>query len=344
MVEHQTVALGVAGSNPVGRLLRIAIVGATGLVGRKILEVLEERFWKENPEIIPLASQKSAGKTLYFLNKPIKVLPLEYEIPEVDYALFSAGSEISKKFAPLFVEKGAVVIDNSSAFRLDEKVPLVVPEVNPEDIKNHKGIISNPNCSTIQMVVFLKPLLDAFGIEEVFVATYQSVSGAGMKGLMALNEEERGGIYDDTPFPTRIYRNVIPQIGDFLEGYSTEEWKMIKESKKILKSDIKIYPTTVRVPVEVGHSEAITVILKSSPSLEDVYQVLEKAKGLKVLRDGYSTPIDIEDKDYVVASRLRFSPDNSKALSAWVVANNLRKGAATNAVQILEFLIKGGLE
>ncbi|MEO0169759.1 MAG: Asd/ArgC dimerization domain-containing protein, partial [candidate division WOR-3 bacterium] len=187
-----------------------------------MLEVLEERLWKENPEIIPLASEKSAGKTLHFLNKTIKVLPLEYEIPEVDYALFSAGSEISKKFAPLFVERGAVVIDNSSAFRLDERVPLVVPEVNPEDIKNHKGIISNPNCSTIQMVAFLKPLLDAFGIEEVFVATYQSVSGAGMKGLMALNEEERGGIYDDTPFPTRIYRNVIPQIGDFFEGYSTE--------------------------------------------------------------------------------------------------------------------------
>ncbi|MEO0196039.1 MAG: aspartate-semialdehyde dehydrogenase, partial [candidate division WOR-3 bacterium] len=281
---------------------------------------------------------------LHFLNKTIKVLPLEYEIPEVDYALFSAGSEISKKFAPLFVERGAVVIDNSSAFRLDERVPLVVPEVNPEDIKNHKGIISNPNCSTIQMVAFLKPLLDAFGIEEVFVATYQSVSGAGMKGLMALNEEERGGIYDDTPFPTRIYRNVIPQIGDFFEGYSTEEWKMIKETKKILKSDIKVYPTTVRVPVEVGHSEAITVILKSSPSIEDVYEVLERAKGLKVLRDGYSTPIDVEDKDYVVVSRLRFNPDNSRALSAWVVADNLRKGAATNAVQILELLIKGGLE
>lgn len=309
-----------------------------------MLEVLEERLWKENPEIIPLASEKSAGKTLHFLNKTIKVLPLEYEIPEVDYALFSAGSEISKKFAPLFVESGAVVIDNSSAFRLDERVPLVVPEVNPEDIKNHKGIISNPNCSTIQMVAFLKPLLDAFGIEEVFVATYQSVSGAGMKGLMALNEEERGGIYDDTPFPTRIYRNVIPQIGDFFEGYSTEEWKMIKETKKILKSDIKVYPTTVRVPVEVGHSEAITVILKSSPSIEDVYEVLERAKGLKVLRDGYSTPIDVEDKDYVVVSRLRFNPDNSRALSAWVVADNLRKGAATNAVQILELLIKGGLE
>ncbi|MEO0138290.1 MAG: aspartate-semialdehyde dehydrogenase [candidate division WOR-3 bacterium] len=324
--------------------MRIAIVGATGLVGRKMLEVLEERLWKENPEIIPLASEKSAGKTLHFLNKTIKVLPLEYEIPEVDYALFSAGSEISKKFAPLFVERGAVVIDNSSAFRLDERVPLVVPEVNPEDIKNHKGIISNPNCSTIQMVAFLKPLLDAFGIEEVFVATYQSVSGAGMKGLMALNEEERGGIYDDTPFPTRIYRNVIPQIGDFFEGYSTEEWKMIKETKKILKSDIKVYPTTVRVPVEVGHSEAITVILKSSPSIEDVYEVLERAKGLKVLRDGYSTPIDVEDKDYVVVSRLRFNPDNSRALSAWVVADNLRKGAATNAVQILELLIKGGLE
>jgi aspartate-semialdehyde dehydrogenase len=323
--------------------LKIAVVGATGLVGRKILEVLEERLWKENPEIIPLASKRSEGKVVEFFGKKIEVIPIEYGIPNVDFAIFSAGSDVARTYAPLFVEKGSVVIDNSSAFRLDPNVPLVVPEVNPEEAFKHRGIISNPNCSTIQMVVFLKPLLSAFGIEEVFVATYQAVSGAGMRGLIALNEEEKGGIFDETPFPTRIYRNVIPQIGEFSEGYSTEEWKMIRETKKILKSDIKVYPTNVRVPVEMGHSEAITVILRSSPSLSDVYDVLEKQEGLKVLRDGFATPIDVEDKDFVVASRIRFSPENPRALSAWVVADNLRKGAATNAVQILQLLI-GGLE
>ncbi len=336
-------ALGVAGSSPVRRPLKIAVVGATGLVGRKILEVLEERLWKESPEVIPLASKKSEGKEVEFLGRSLEVVPIDYGIPKVDFAIFSAGSHVAKAYASIFVEKGAVVIDNSSAFRLEPNVPLVVPEVNPEDAFKHKGIISNPNCSTIQMVIFLKPLLSAFGISEVFVATYQAVSGAGMKGLISLNEEEMGRIFDETPFPTRIYRNVIPQIGEFSDGYSTEEWKMIKETKKILKEDVKVYPTTVRVPVEVGHSEAITVILKSSPSLSDVYEVLEKQKGLKVLRDGYVTPIDAEDKDLVFVSRIRFSPENPRALSAWVVADNLRKGAATNAVQILQLLL-GGLE
>jgi len=321
--------------------LRIAVVGVTGLVGRKILEVLEERLWKENPEIIPLASRRSKGKEVEFLGKKLEVIPIDYGVPKVDFAIFSAGSDVAKTFAPLFVEKGAIVIDNSSAFRLDPNVPLVVPEVNPEDTFKHAGIISNPNCSTIQMVVFLKPLLSAFGIDEVFVATYQAVSGAGMRGIIALDEEEKGGIFDETPFPTRIYRNVIPQIGEFSEGYSTEEWKIIRETKKILKSDIKVYPTTVRVPVKVGHSEAITVILKSSPSLSDVYEVLGKQEGLAVLRDGYATPMDVEDKDIVVVSRIRFSPENSRALSAWVVADNLRKGAATNAVQILQLLVGG---
>ncbi len=336
-------ALGVAGSNPVRRPLKIAVVGATGLVGRKILEVLEERLWKESPEVIPIASNRSEGKEVEFLGKSLEVVPIDYGIPKVDFAIFSAGSHVAKTYASIFVEKGAVVIDNSSAFRLEPNVPLVVPEVNPEDAFKHKGIISNPNCSTIQMVIFLKPLLSAFGISDVFVATYQAVSGAGMKGLISLNEEEMGRIFDETPFPTRIYRNVIPQIGEFSDGYSTEEWKMIKETKKILKEDVKVYPTTVRVPVEVGHSEAITVILKSSPSLSDIYEVLEKQRGLKVLRDGYVTPIDAEDKDLVFVSRIRFSTENPRALSAWVVADNLRKGAATNAVQILQLLI-GGLE
>ncbi len=336
-------ALEVAGSSPVGRPLKIAVVGATGLVGRTVLKVLEERFWDKDIELYLLASERSAGKTLDFLNKSYEVKALEYDVPEVDFALFCVNSELSRKFVPLFVEKGAIVIDNSSAFRLEDNVPLVVPEVNPNDINEHMGIISNPNCSTIQMVVFLKPLYDAFGIEEVFVSTYQSVSGAGMKGVFALNEEEKGGIYDDTPFPMRIYRNVIPQIGEFSEGFSTEEWKIIKETHKILKANLKIYPTCVRVPVEVGHSEAITVILKSSPSLKDVYDVLKSFKGIYISEESYITPLDVEGKDEVYVSRLRFHPDNSRALSAWVVADNLRKGAATNAIQILEMLIERGL-
>ncbi len=332
-------ALGVAGSSPVGRLLRIAVVGATGLVGRTVLKVLEERLWKRDFELYLLASHKSAGSVLSFLNKDYRVSPLEYDIPEVDFVFFTVNSDISRKFAPLFVDKGAIVIDNSSAFRLENDVPLIVPEVNPHDVKKHKGIISNPNCSTIQMVVFLNPLIKAFGVSEVFVSTYQSVSGAGMKGIFTLDEEEKGGIYDDTPFPTRIYRNVIPQIGEFNEGYSTEEWKIIKESEKILRKKLRIYPTAVRVPVNVGHGEAITVILESSPSLQDVYDVLKNSKGIVIVEDTYITPVEVEGKDEVFVSRLRFHPDNPRALSAWTVADNLRKGAATNAVQILELVI-----
>ncbi len=307
-----------------------------------MLQVLEERIAPREPvELYPLATRRSAGKKVGFFGREYVVRDIDEGIPKVDFALFSAGSEASKRYAPAFVTRGAVVIDNSSAFRMDPKVPLVVPQVNPEDAFKHAGIIANPNCSTIQMVIFLKPLLDAFGIEEVNVVTFQAVSGAGYKGIFALEAEEEGGFYDNTPFAKRIHRNVIPQIGDFSEGYTTEEWKMIRETKKILHSDIPVNPTTVRVPVLVGHSEAVHVLLDSAPPIEDVYGVLEKFPGLVLLKDDYVTPMDVEGRDEVFVGRVRFHPDNPRLLSAWVVADNLRRGAATNAVEIMQLLMGG---
>jgi len=304
-----------------------------------MLRVLEERVAPKIPiELFPMATRRSAGKSITFFGREYRVLDVEEGIPEVDFALFSAGSHAARAYAPVFVSKGAVVIDNSSAYRMDERVPLVVPQVNPQDAHEHQGIIANPNCSTIQMVIFLKPLLDAFGIEEVNVVTFQAVSGAGYRGIFALEAEEDGGFYDHTPFAKRIHRNVIPQIGDFREGYSTEEWKMINETRKILHADIPVNPTAVRVPVKVGHSEAVHVLLDSAPPIEDVYKVLRDFPGLILLGEDYITPMDVEGRDEVFVGRLRFHPDNPRLLSAWVVADNLRRGAATNAVEILQLL------
>lgn len=304
-----------------------------------MLRVLEERVAPQEPvELYPIATRRSAGKKVSFFGREYVVRDIKEGIPEVDFALFSAGAEASRMYAPAFVARGAVVIDNSSAYRMDPKVPLVVPHVNPKDAFNHSGIVANPNCSTIQMVMFLKPLLDAFGVEEVHVVTFQAVSGAGYKGLFALEAEEEGGFYDNTPFAKRIHRNVIPQIGEFVEGYSKEEWKMINETKKILHADVPVNPTTVRVPVKVGHSEAVHVLLGSAPPIEDVYKVLERFPGLVLLGEDYVTPADVEGRDEVFVGRLRFHPDNPRLLSAWVVADNLRRGAATNAVEIMQLL------
>jgi len=306
-----------------------------------MLRVLEEKIAPNTPiDVIPIATRRSTGKSVFFFGRKYTVRAIDEGIPAVDFALFSAGSEASLTYAPAFVSKGATVIDNSSAFRMDPKVPLVVPHVNPEDIRDHQGIIANPNCSTIQMVIFLKPLLDAFGIEAVDVVTFQAVSGAGYKGLFALEAEEDGGFYDHTPFAKRIHRNVIPQIGGFKEGYSTEEWKMINETQKILHTKLRVNPTAVRVPVKVGHSEAVHILLGSTPPIEDVYRVLEKAPAVVLLKDDYVTPMDVEGRDEVFVGRLRFHPDNPRLLSAWVVADNLRRGAATNAVEILQLLME----
>jgi aspartate-semialdehyde dehydrogenase len=326
--------------------MRVAIVGATGEVGRTFLKVLEEREFPVD-ELYLYASEKSEGTELTFRGEKFKVRALNKEtsFKGIDIALFSAGSSISKEYAPRFVKDGAVVIDNSSAWRLDPDVPLVVPEVNPEDVENHKGIIANPNCSTIQMVVALKPIYDAVGISAIVVATYQSVSGAGAKAIRELEDQTRAWCQDKQMevknLPRRIAFNVIPQIDVFTEnGYTKEEMKMVNETRKIMHDpNIKVSATTVRVPVFYGHSEAISVKLNRPLEPESAMELLRKAKGVVLVEEGYPTPIDVAGRDEVFVGRIRKDLVFEPGLSMWVVADNIRKGAATNAVQIAELLI-----
>jgi aspartate semialdehyde dehydrogenase (EC 1.2.1.11) len=325
--------------------MRVAIVGATGEVGRTFLKVLEEREFPVD-ELYLYASEKSEGTELTFRGEKFKVRALNKEtsFKGMDIALFSAGSSISKEYAPRFVKDGAVVIDNSSAWRLDPDVPLVVPEVNPEDVENHKGIIANPNCSTIQMVVALKPIYDAVGISAIVVATYQSVSGAGAKAIRELEDQTRAWCQDKQMevknLPRRIAFNVIPQIDVFTEnGYTKEEMKMLNETRKIMHDpNIKVSATTVRVPVFYGHSEAISVKLNRPLEPESAMELLRKAKGVVLVEEGYPTPIDVAGRDEVFVGRIRKDLVFEPGLSMWVVADNIRKGAATNAVQIAELL------
>lgn len=322
-------------------MYNVAIVGATGNVGRKFLEILEERNFPVK-ELYLFASKRSAGKTLKFKGEDILVEELceaNIENKKIDFALFSAGGSVSLEFAPIFAKHGAVVIDNSSAWRMDKEVPLVVPEVNPEDVKWHKGIIANPNCSTIQAMVALKPLYDKYGIKRIVYSTYQAVSGAGIQGILDLQE----GTTKKFPYP--ILGNVIPHIDVFLDnGYTKEEIKMIEETKKILHDDtLRITATTVRVPVLNSHSESINVELNSEFELENVIDLFNNSKGIIVHDDvenlKYPTPLELSGKDEVFVGRIRrdFSLDNG--LNLWVVADNIRKGAALNAIQIAEILI-----
>ena len=322
-------------------MYNVAIVGATGNVGRKFLEILEERNFPVK-ELYLFASKRSAGKTLKFKGEDVLVEELceaNIENKKIDFALFSAGGSVSLEFAPIFAKHGAVVIDNSSAWRMDKEVPLVVPEVNPEDVKWHKGIIANPNCSTIQAMVALKPLYDKYGIKRIVYSTYQAVSGAWIQGILDLQE----GTTKKFPYP--ILGNVIPHIDVFLDnGYTKEEIKMIEETKKILHDDnLRITATTVRVPVLNAHSESINVELNSEFELENVIDLFNSSKGIIVHDDvenlKYPTPLELSGKDEVFVGRIRrdFSLDNG--LNLWVVADNIRKGAALNAIQIAEILI-----
>lgn len=324
----------------------VAVVGATGMVGRKFLQVLEERNLPvENYYLF--ASAKSAGKKVTFMGKEheiIELTPDSIKGKNIDIALFSAGAGTSKTFAPLFAELGALVIDNSSQWRMDPDVPLVVPEVNPEDIDKHHGIIANPNCSTIQAVVALKPLYDKYGIRRIVYSTYQAVSGAGLGGY----EDLKNGINGEAPkkFPYPIFGNCIPHIDVFLEnGYTKEEMKMVNETRKILGDDsLRITATTVRVPVYYGHSESINIELGSAYDLDELKGVLAAGKGIIMVDDPanlkYPMALDCEDHDEVYVGRVRRDDSVENGLNLWVVADNIRKGAATNAVQIAEEYIR----
>lgn len=329
--------------------LNIAVVGCTGMVGNKFLEVLTERNVQADNYYL-YASEKSAGKVIDFMGKKHTVIKLCKENvidKKIDIALFSAGGSVSLEFAPIFASINAIVIDNSSAWRMDENVPLVVPECNSEDIRNHHGIIANPNCSTIQAMVALKPLDDAFKIKRIVYSTYQAVSGAGVKGFNDL----KNGVNGEAPqkFPYPIFGNCLPHIDVFLDdGYTKEEEKMIKETRKILhRPDLKVTATTVRVPVYYGHSESINIEFEKPVTREEATKVLANAPGVIVQDDVknnvYPMAITAENHDEVFVGRIRqdFSVENG--LNIWVVADNIRKGAATNAVQIAEWIIKNGL-
>lgn len=319
----------------------IAVVGATGMVGRKFLEVLEERKLPADNYYL-FASARSAGKTVKFMGKEFTVIELcedNVKDKKIDVALFSAGGQTSLDFAPVFVKYGALVIDNSSAWRRDPSVPLVVPEVNPEEIMNNHGIIANPNCSTIQAMVALKPLHDKFKIKRIVYSTYQAVSGAGVAGF---NDLKNGECEPPKKFPYPISGNVIPHIDVFLDnGYTKEEDKMIFETKKILKDDsLKITATTVRVPVYYGHSESVNIEFWNPCPIDEVKKVLSNFEGLVVVDDpannGYPTPKTFENRDEVFVGRIRTDFSVENGINIWVVADNIRKGAATNAVQIAE--------
>ena len=327
---------------------RVAVVGATGMVGRKFLQVLEERKLPVS-EYFLFASARSAGKQLPFMGKTYTVRELTddaFQDLGIDIALFSAGGETSRHFAPIVTASGAVVIDNSSCWRMDPDVPLVVPEVNPDAIPGYKnkGIIANPNCSTIQAMVVLKPLADAYGLKRVVYSTYQAVSGAGQKGYMDLVN----GLKGEAPqkFPHPIAGNCLPHIDVFLDtGYTKEEQKMIDETRKILSlPELRVTATTVRVPVYHGHSESINVEFARPFELDELRAVLEKAPGLIVRDDPkhnvYPMAIEAADTDPVYVGRIRRDFSVDSGVNLWCVADNIRKGAATNAVQIAEELIR----
>ncbi|MEC8404402.1 MAG: aspartate-semialdehyde dehydrogenase [Pseudomonadota bacterium] len=329
---------------------KIAVVGATGNVGREILNILDERMFPCD-EVVALASRKSMGRELSYGDKTLKVKNLEtYDFSDIDIALFSAGSKISEKWGPIAASAGAIVIDNSSFWRYHDDVPLIVPEVNPDDIKYYKnrGIIANPNCSTSQLVVVLKPLHDFAKITRVVVSTYQSVSGAGNAAMEELFNQTKGVFVNQAAEPENFTRqiafNVIPHIDVFHDdGFTKEEWKMLSETKKIIDKSIKLTATCVRVPVFVGHSEAVNIEFEKSISPEKARAILRDSPGVMLVDDPedekYVTPIECVGDYATFVSRVREDISVKNGLAMWVVSDNLRKGAALNAVQIAELLL-----
>jgi aspartate-semialdehyde dehydrogenase len=328
--------------------MKIAVVGATGLVGSEILKVLDEHKVAFS-ELYLVASEKSVGKEITFQNKKYSVIGMETAISlRPDIAIFSAGGKTSLAYAPKFAEVGTTVIDNSSAWRMDETKKLIVPEINAHVLTKKDKIIANPNCSTIQMVLALSPLHQKYGLKRIVVSTYQSVTGTGVEAVKQLTDE-RNGINDTKIYPHVIDMNVLPHIDSFLDnGYTKEEMKMVNETRKILdNTTIRITATTVRVPVMGGHSEAVNVEFEKDFTIQDVRNILENTKGIIVQDDPqnfkYPMPIYSQGKDEVFVGRLRRDESQPNTLNMWIVADNLRKGAATNAVQIAVYLIENNL-
>jgi aspartate-semialdehyde dehydrogenase len=331
----------------------IAVVGVTGAVGQTMLKILQERQFPVKT-LLPLASSRSAGREVDFLGRKIKIqeaVPAAFE--GVDLALFAVEKNISLRLAPEAIKRGCLVIDNSNAFRMQPDVPLVVPEVNPEDLCKHKGLVANPNCSTIQMVVVLKPIKDNVGIKRVVVSTYQSVSGTGVDAIEELKLQSKQILDGKEPeakvYPHPIAFNILPHIDVFDEtGYSKEEWKMIKETKKILGDDsVAITATTVRVPVLNCHSESVNIETFEKISADEARIILSEAPGVKVLDDpknlAYPLARDVSGKDEVYVGRIRNDFSVTNGLNLWIVSDNLRKGASLNAVQIAEHMIANSL-
>jgi aspartate-semialdehyde dehydrogenase len=335
--------------------MRVAVVGATGVVGSTILEVMRERAFPAD-EIVPFASERSAGKKIQHGGQELTVQALSDEtIQGFDLALFSAGSGASEEWGPRFAEAGAIVVDNSSYWRMHDHVPLVVCEVNPEAVDAHQGIVANPNCTTMQMVVALKPILDAAGIERIVMSSYQSVSGTGKAAVDELNEQTRAIAAGEEPPPPSVYPhqiayNVLPQVEKFKDGddYTTEERKVMAETRKILgRDDIGISATCARVPVLIGHSESVNVQTREPLSPDECRAILASAPSVVVVDDPadglYPLATEAAGRDDVLVGRIRRDPSHERCLNLWIVGDNLRKGAATNAVQVAELIRERGL-
>ena len=324
--------------------MRVAVVGVTGMVGNVMLEVLKEHNFPVT-ELIPVASEKSIGKKINFNGKEYPIIGLEQAVSlKPDVALFSAGASVSKEWAPRFAQVGTTVVDNSSAWRMDETKKLVIPEINADVLTKDDKIIANPNCSTIQMLVALAPLQAKYGIKRIVVSTYQSITGTGVKAVRQLENEYKGE-KGEMAYHYPIHRNAIPHCDVFEEnGYTKEEMKLVRETKKILRDDtIAVTATAVRIPVVGGHSESINVELKTDFSIDEVRALLAKSAGIKVQdntdTNTYPMPIYAHGKDEVFVGRIRRDESQANTLNLWVVADNLRKGAATNTIQIAEYLI-----